>query len=165
MGRPSGRQSCKCSCGIISGSGCHRRVADMRCSWMQITLHNCTMPFAHCTLHNAYRTMHIKHYRLQTMNFVSSTLMHITHCVIHALHIGVFGVLDFAKNEQLKLPFAHYTMLQILFCNCTFCLQFAMEGVHHVIQHCRHIPQKVSQKLLAAKYHTYRQIRHSCHGW
>ena len=67
--RPSGL-SCKCFCGIISGSGCHRRVADMRCSWMQITQMHTehwtlnTLNSAHCkgstdNLHTATCTKHI----------------------------------------------------------------------------------------------------------
>ena len=70
VSRPSGWYSCKCSCEIISGRECHPRVADMRCSWMQIT--QCTF-FPHCTLHIAHCTFHIA---LCSLHFA-----HCTHCI------------------------------------------------------------------------------------
>ena len=41
-------------------------------------------------------------------------------------------------------------------------LRLKIEGVHHIMQHCRCEEEKVLEKLLVAGQHTYRQIRHSC---
>ena len=77
-GRPSGRHSCKCSCEIISGRGCHPRVADMRCSWMQITHCTiCTMPSL-CTLH---LHKHIAHYFAHSTEHIAARKQECTLCI------------------------------------------------------------------------------------
>ena len=107
VGRPSGRHSCKCSCEIISGRGCHPRVADMRCSWMQITHCTiCTIPSL-CTLHcaQAYRTL----------NIILCT-QHRAHCSqktrVHIVHLG----LNITLCTQCKYEFHKY-----LQCQCNNC--------------------------------------------